>query len=162
MAKQRAHDTSTHPVPGAEPRSARLTGRIVGPLVVSAVVLLFALPVAWLLAYFMNDEVHTADHAVFLSVPTVELLVAGLVSGLVIGRSSGLGYARTVPGALALVFVPALVLAVVYAVLSLTPVFDDAIGHTVSGGVWAVVAGVAALGAFLLTVLGIRLLQPER
>lgn len=151
-------------IPGTLPSNAphRPDARVVGPIIASCVVLLFALPLAWMLAYFMNDSVETGDHVVFLGVPVVELSVTGLVAGLIIGRSAGIGYARAVGGALALVFVPALVLAVLYALLSLTPVFDDAIGNTVSGGVWAGVAAVAALGAFLLTVLGTRLLQPER
>lgn len=151
-------------IPGTLPSNAphQHRARMIGPIVASVVVLLFALPLAWMLAYFMNDSVETGDHLVFLGVPVVELSVTGLVAGLIIGRSAGIGYARAVGGALALVFVPALVLAVLYALLSLTPIFDDAIGNTVSGGVWAGVAAVSALGAFLLTVLGTRLLQPER
>ncbi|KAA1422692.1 hypothetical protein FE697_010955 [Mumia zhuanghuii] len=139
--------------------TGRPVARVAGPLIASVVVLLFALPLAWMLAYFMNDDIQTGDHIVFLAVPIVELLVAGIVAGLIIGRSSGTGYARAITGALSLVFVPLLVGATAYALLSVTPLFDDAIGSTVSGGAWLAVAAVAALLSVLLTRLGVRLLR---
>ncbi|MFD1825985.1 MULTISPECIES: hypothetical protein [Mumia] len=153
----------TSDIPGTLPggSTGRSVARVAGPLIASVVVLLFALPMAWMLAYFMNDEVQTGDHVVFLGVPIVELAVTGLVAGLVIGRSADLGYARALGGALALVFVPLLVVAAGYALLSLTPLFDDAIGSSGSNGVWLGVAAATAVSAVLLSVLGARLLRPR-
>ncbi|WP_370618175.1 hypothetical protein [Mumia sp. Pv 4-285] len=135
--------------------------RVAGPLIASLVVLLFALPMAWMLAYFMNDDIQRGDHIVFLAVPILELVVTGIVAGLVIGRSSGMGYGRAIGGALALVFVPLLAVATGYALLSLTPLFDDAIGSTASGLVWSGVAVVAVVLAVMLVRTGVRLLDPS-
>jgi len=154
----------TSDVPATAPGSTtgRYAARIVGPLIASVVVLLFALPVAWLLAYFMNDEVQTADHVVFLGVPIVELGVTGLLAGLIIGRSPGIGYLRALAGAMALVFVPLLVAATVFGLLSLTALFDDAIGQSASNAVWLGVTAATAASSVLLLVLGRRLLRPVR
>ncbi|MBW9206816.1 hypothetical protein KV097_12770 [Mumia sp. zg.B17] len=133
--------------------------RVAGPLIASGVVLLFALPLAWMLAYFMKDELQTADHVVFLAVPVVELVVAGLVAGLVIGRSPRMSYRRAMAGALALVLVPLLAIVTVYAALSLTPLFDDAIGRSASDGLWLGVAATATVLAVLLFRAGVRLMR---
>ncbi|MGH1562026.1 hypothetical protein [Mumia sp. DW29H23] len=134
--------------------------RVAGPLIASVVVLLFALPLAWMLAYFMNDDIQAGDHVVFLAVPILELGVTGLVAGLIIGRSADLSYGRAVAGALALVLVPLLAVTAVYALLSLTPLFDDAIGRSASNGVWIGVAAAAVVLAVLLVRVGARLVRP--
>lgn len=133
---------------------------VIGPLVASVVVLLIALPVAWMLAYFMNDDIETTDHVVFLAVPTVELTVTALVAGLIIARNTGIGYARALGGSAALVAVPPLAATVVYALLSLTPLLDDAIGASASNVVWTVVAVLAAALLVALAWAGPRLVRP--
>lgn len=99
--------------------------------------------------YFMNDLVTIGDHVGFVRWLGENVLILGLLFTAVTARRTTLPLARLAAGCLAAASLPTFIASTGYALMSLTPTLDPAIGGSLSNHTWLIVAAVFAAASLV-------------
>jgi hypothetical protein len=128
---------------------------------ISVAVLLVAVPADFFWTYAFNDSVGWDDHRGFLLRAAGVVLFLGVIFTPAVRVETRLPVGRSALGALLIPGSVALFGGAVYALFSLLPALDPAIGHGVSNGTCAVAAAALGLATAPTMAAGRRVLAPR-